>query len=44
MLPLVGKYNAVYVAMHMQGVPSNMQENPSYKKIIPELISFFSDK
>ena len=44
MLPLIGKYNAVYIAMHMQGVPSNMQENPSYKNIIPELISFFSDK
>ena len=34
MLPLVGKYNAVYIAMHMQGVPSNMQENPNYKNII----------
>ena len=30
--------------MHMQGVPSTMQENPNYKNIIPELITFFSDK
>jgi dihydropteroate synthase len=44
MLPLVGKYNAVYVAMHMQGLPNNMQENPSYKNITSEILTFFLDK
>ena len=44
MLPLIGKYNAVYIAMHMQGLPHNMQENPNYKNITSELLSFFSDK
>lgn len=44
MLPLVGKYNAVYIAMHMQGLPDNMQENPNYKNITSELLSFFLDK
>ena len=34
MLPLIGKYNAVYVAMHMKGLPHNMQENP-HIKILP---------
>ena len=44
MLPLVGKNNTVYVAMHMQGYPHKMQKNPTYKDISSELLSFFSDK
>ena len=44
MLPLVGKYNTIYVAMHMQGDPHKMQKNPIYKDITSELLSFFLDK
>ena len=44
MLPLIGKYNAAYIAMHMQGLPYNMQENPSYKNITSEILTFFLDK
>ena len=44
MLPVIGKYNAVYIAMHMQGLPYNMQENPSYKNITSEILTFFLDK
>ena len=44
MLPLIGKYNAVYIAMHMQGLPYNMQEKPSYKNITSEILTFFLDK
>ena len=44
MLPLIGKYNAVYVAMHMKGLPHNMQENPRYKNITSDLLSFFLDR
>ncbi len=44
MLPLVGKYNAVYIAMHMRGVPHDMQKNPSYDDVTFDLLSFFSDK
>ncbi len=44
MLPLVGKNNTVYIAMHMQGSPHNMQKNPSYKDVTSELLSFFLDK
>ncbi len=41
---IVGKYKAVYVVMHMQGLPQNMQENPIYKNITNELLNFFLDK
>tara|TARA_B100000925_G_scaffold118231_1_gene87750 strand:- start:1967 stop:2788 length:822 start_codon:yes stop_codon:yes gene_type:complete len=41
---MVGNYKAVYVIMHMQGLPQNMQENPSYKNITYELTNFFLDK
>ncbi len=41
---VVGKHKAVYVAMHMQGLPQNMQENPIYKNITKELLNFFLDK
>ena len=44
MLPVVGKYNGVYIAMHMQGLPFNMQENPNYKNITSEILTFFLNK
>jgi len=33
-----------YIAMHMQGTPQNMQENPNYKNIVQEIIKDFSEK
>ena len=33
-----------YIAMHMQGTPQNMQENPTYKNIVLEIIKEFSEK
>ncbi len=44
MLPIVGKYNSVYIAMHMQGSPHNMKENSNCEDITSELLSFFLDK
>jgi len=44
MLPLIGKYNGVYIAMHMQGLPHNMQKNPNYKNITSEILTFFLNK
>ena len=44
MLPLVGKYNAVYIAMHMEGHPHNMKENLSCEDVTSELLSFFLDR
>ena len=44
MLTLVGKYNAVYIAMHMEGHPHNMKENLSCEDVTSELLSFFLDR
>tara|TARA_B100000767_G_C19775457_1_gene542294 strand:- start:390 stop:1229 length:840 start_codon:yes stop_codon:yes gene_type:complete len=44
MLETVGKHKVPFIAMHMQGTPSSMQLNPTYKNIIGELIYFFSEK
>ena len=30
--------------MHMKGVPSNMQDNPSYENLIEEICDFFSER
>lgn len=42
MLTTVGQFKAVYIAMHMQGTPQNMQKKPSYSNIVQELLFFFS--
>lgn len=35
---LVATYNAGYVLMHMQGIPQNMQLNPSYSNVVNVVI------
>jgi dihydropteroate synthase len=35
---------AAWVAMHMQGVPGNMQEDPTYKDVVREVGSFLQRK
>lgn len=37
---VVAKHNLPLILMHMQGTPQNMQEDPHYKFLIPEIISF----
>ena len=37
---IVAKYEAGLVLMHMQGKPETMQENPSYKDVVGEVLSF----
>ena len=37
---VAAKYNIPLILMHMQGSPQNMQENPRYESLIPEIISF----
>jgi len=44
MLPLIAQNNLVYILMHMQGIPSTMQENPEYNNVMIELLSFFKEK
>jgi dihydropteroate synthase len=44
MFATIGKLQVPYILMHMQGTPQNMQDNPSYKNIVTDLLSFFSEK
>ncbi len=40
---VVAEYNLPLILMHMQGTPKNMQENPYYRSLVPEIISFFEE-
>lgn len=44
MLTTVGKLGVPYIAMHMQGTPQNMQDNPTYKDLLVAIRYFFSTK
>jgi len=44
MLATVGQYKATYVMMHMQGQPKTMQNNPQYKNVVAEILTFFSER
>jgi dihydropteroate synthase len=41
---LAGRTGAGYVAMHMQGTPRTMQENPVYEQVTAEVDRFFGDR
>lgn len=43
MLKTAGKLKMPYIAMHMQGTPATMQQNPYYKNVTEEVIFYFSD-
>ena len=45
MLGTIGALGGVpYIAMHMQGKPQNMQDNPSYDNLLVAIRSFFAAK
>jgi dihydropteroate synthase len=44
MLQTVSDLNIPYIAMHMQGVPSTMQEAPEYKNVTEEVLQYCADK
>jgi len=44
MFETLAKLQVPYIAMHMQGTPQTMQNNPSYEDITTDLIKFFSEK
>lgn len=44
MLPLVAERRAVFVAMHMQGAPRDMQKQPSYTDVVLEVIEFLRER
>ncbi len=42
MLEVTGKLKVPYIMMHMKGTPQTMQQNPVYKDLMKEVISFFA--
>ena len=44
MLATVAKLDIPYIAMHMRGTPQTMQEESIYQDLIPEILSYFSQK
>ena len=44
MLKTVGTLGVPYIAMHMQGTPQTMQNNPSYEDVLTAVRYFFSEK
>jgi dihydropteroate synthase len=41
---IVAEAGAGYVAMHMQGTPQTMQQNPLYADVVEEVTAFFADR
>lgn len=44
MLSTVAQYQAVYVAMHMQGTPASMQHQPVYNEVCTEVVQFLAER
>lgn len=44
MFPLVARYHCLYICMHMQGIPENMQQNPQYQNINQEILDYLIRK
>ncbi len=40
MIPVAAKARVPVILMHMKGTPANMQDNPVYNDLIPEIIQF----
>ena len=44
MFETIADLQVPYIIMHMLGTPQNMQNNPIYKNVTQEIISFFAEK
>lgn len=44
MFQTVADLKVPYILMHIQGTPATMQQNPQYKNVTEEVLSFFSEK
>lgn len=44
MITTVATLNVPFIAMHMQGTPQNMQQNPTYKNVTDEVLAYFIEK
>jgi len=42
LINIVAATGLPYILMHMQGIPSNMQENPVYNDVVKEVSEFFA--
>lgn len=44
MIATVGKLGVPYIAMHKQGTPKTMQQNPNYSNVTTEVLDYFIKK
>jgi dihydropteroate synthase len=44
MMETVADIQIPYIAMHMQGIPMTMQENPQYDNVLNEILRYFAGK
>ena len=44
MFDTIAKLQVPYIIMHMQGTPTNMQSNPTYKNVVTDIVAYFKDK
>ncbi len=44
MIPTVAALQAPYIAMHMQGTPATMQQNPQYQDVVSEVLDYCIQK
>ena len=44
MIATVAALNVPFIAMHMQGTPTTMQQNPTYKNVATEVVDYFIKK
>lgn len=44
MFPLIAKWQVPYILTHIQGTPTNMQQNPHYNDVVSEVLAFFSER
>lgn len=44
MFETVAELGVPYIAMHMQGTPENMQENPTYSNVVKDVFKYFATK
>lgn len=44
MLPTAASLQVPYIAMHMQGTPATMQQNPQYEDVTEEVLDYFIRK
>ena len=44
MIKTISNFNCTYIIMHMLGTPQNMQNSPSYKDVVIDIIQFLSER